>query len=301
MFKQKEKIAGYRNKSADPKQSAIAAIRSSDMSAGGERETITPSEDVALGINANGENLYERADGSRYRIHNGKPDFGGDLITQAVKAEQPASTTGVNITTGMSTNKKIEILGHLVRGKIVSSMSFQKLLAAAKLATKSIHGKVADDYDDKAMANPWDLLTAHSGILNAKSVRATTLRSLADAVIREAKLPMMPAGNYRGMDYSINWDRLAKEQPATNEESRAVRLARIELDNAQQILAKKPNSEVSKALVEQKQGNLDEAIAKEQPAGEGAPITEEREEVAQDAIELAESSADYAWQNRTSI
>lgn len=50
-------------------------------------ETITPSEDTIIGRNAAGETLYERADGSRYRMRfdspntrpNGYPDFGGDL------------------------------------------------------------------------------------------------------------------------------------------------------------------------------------------------------------------------------
>jgi hypothetical protein len=50
------------------------------------RETITPAEDVVVGQNAAGEQLYERQDGSRYRMRfdradrpAGYPDFGGDL------------------------------------------------------------------------------------------------------------------------------------------------------------------------------------------------------------------------------
>ena len=50
------------------------------------RETITPAEDVVVGQNAAGEPLYERQDGSRYRMRfdradrpAGYPDFGGDL------------------------------------------------------------------------------------------------------------------------------------------------------------------------------------------------------------------------------
>lgn len=45
----------------------------------GMRETITPGEDKPIGRNAAGEQLYERPDGSVYRMHYGKPDFGGDL------------------------------------------------------------------------------------------------------------------------------------------------------------------------------------------------------------------------------
>jgi hypothetical protein len=51
-----------------------------------QRETITPADDKSLGANDAGEPLYERADGSRYRMHNGKPDFGGDLAPQEAPA-----------------------------------------------------------------------------------------------------------------------------------------------------------------------------------------------------------------------
>jgi len=59
-----------------------------------KRETITPSEDKPVGKNAAGEPLYERADGSRYRMRNdspntkpnGYPDFGGDLAPVDEKA-----------------------------------------------------------------------------------------------------------------------------------------------------------------------------------------------------------------------
>jgi hypothetical protein len=50
------------------------------------RETVTPAEDKVVGQNAAGEQLYERQDGSRYRMRldradrpTGYPDFGGDL------------------------------------------------------------------------------------------------------------------------------------------------------------------------------------------------------------------------------
>ncbi len=52
-----------------------------------EREIITPANDRKIGVNDAGEQLYERADGSVYRMRfdrpttrpNGYPDFGGDL------------------------------------------------------------------------------------------------------------------------------------------------------------------------------------------------------------------------------
>lgn len=80
----------------------------------GIRETITPDEDTQIGVNSSGEPLYERKDGSRYRMSNGKPNFGGDLASvenlksssidgdatldtpptiEEVKAEKPATET----------------------------------------------------------------------------------------------------------------------------------------------------------------------------------------------------------------
>lgn len=48
------------------------------------RMTITPAEDIALGVNEAGEPLYESTHG-RYRMHYGKPDFGGDLVPRKRK------------------------------------------------------------------------------------------------------------------------------------------------------------------------------------------------------------------------
>jgi hypothetical protein len=50
-------------------------------------ETITPAEDASVGTNDAGEQLYERADGSRYRMHRGRPDFGGDLAPVKASSE----------------------------------------------------------------------------------------------------------------------------------------------------------------------------------------------------------------------
>lgn len=59
------------------------------------RETIEPEKDTAVGKNAQGEALYERGDGSRYRMHNGRPDFGGDLVP-AERREAPVSAAEVD-------------------------------------------------------------------------------------------------------------------------------------------------------------------------------------------------------------
>lgn len=52
------------------------------------RETVTPADDKNIGANAQDEPLHERKDGSVYRMHNGKPDFGGDLVpVEVAKSE----------------------------------------------------------------------------------------------------------------------------------------------------------------------------------------------------------------------
>jgi hypothetical protein len=63
------------------------------------REIITPSEDKAIGNNDAGEPLYERKDGSVYRMHAGKPDFGGDLASAAAPAPAAASKVPLEIRT----------------------------------------------------------------------------------------------------------------------------------------------------------------------------------------------------------
>jgi hypothetical protein len=63
------------------------------------RETITPSDDAVIGKNSAGETLYERRDGSRYRMRfdrpgtrpNGYPDFGGDLAPVDAPQPEPAA------------------------------------------------------------------------------------------------------------------------------------------------------------------------------------------------------------------
>lgn len=42
-------------------------------------EIITPSNDTPIGTTIDGYPLYERADGSVYRMRDGRPEFGGDL------------------------------------------------------------------------------------------------------------------------------------------------------------------------------------------------------------------------------
>jgi len=70
------------------------ALRGSEEGLTAQREAVTHSTDTPVGQNATGEQLYERQDGSRYRMRTdradkpgGYPDFGGDLAPVA-PAEQ---------------------------------------------------------------------------------------------------------------------------------------------------------------------------------------------------------------------
>lgn len=60
-----------------------------DLAKNAPRETVIPAEDKPIGKNDAGESLYERNDGSVYRIHDGRPDFGGDLSPTHAVAEPP--------------------------------------------------------------------------------------------------------------------------------------------------------------------------------------------------------------------
>lgn len=76
------------------------------------REMVNPTEDKPLGKNAAGEPLYERTNGSRYRMRfdranrpNGYPDFGGDLAP----ADSPiAPTTDTKLESIRSKRAEIE-------------------------------------------------------------------------------------------------------------------------------------------------------------------------------------------------
>ena len=71
-----------------------------------DREAVVPAEDKSLGDNAAGEPLYERADGSRYRIHAGKPDFGGDLAPSVKKGTMSPSEAAPEAVTAEFENPK---------------------------------------------------------------------------------------------------------------------------------------------------------------------------------------------------
>lgn len=71
-----------------------------------EVEFVDPQEDAVVGKNAAGEQLYDRSDGSRYRMRfdrkdnpNGYPDFGGDLAPEKQKETTNAQTDKTDLAT----------------------------------------------------------------------------------------------------------------------------------------------------------------------------------------------------------
>jgi len=98
--------------------------------------------------------------------------------------------------------------------KITNAPSYPKLLAAYKGHLRSLYS--ADDpfmveRMQEVELQPWELLTAHAGVMKAKSARAITLRNLADSVFKETELPRLPEGKFRG-ESGLDWDNL--EVPA---------------------------------------------------------------------------------------
>jgi hypothetical protein len=89
VFERVDKFADKNKNKPDKKAESIPTASG--------REVITPEDDNNIGINRDGEKLYERNDGSRYRMHNGRPDFGGDLVvfdaSASIAAAQRAEKT----------------------------------------------------------------------------------------------------------------------------------------------------------------------------------------------------------------
>jgi hypothetical protein len=83
--------------------------------------------------------------------------------------------------------------------------SYPKLLAAYDRFRRDLNKY---DYRPEVIrSKPWELLTAHAGVMNAKSARAQTLRKLALAVFTETGLPRNSIGGFRGSD-GLDWERV---------------------------------------------------------------------------------------------
>lgn len=63
------------------------------------------------------------------------------------------------------------------------------------------------DYNPEVIRQkPWELLTAHSGVYNAKSTRAQTMKRLALAIFKETGLPRHANTGFRGTD-GLDWSK----------------------------------------------------------------------------------------------
>ena len=97
----------------------------------------------------------------------------------------------------------------VVRETIRNAPSFKKLRDRTisfwkSLQSKAAYGNELSPANKERLAEfdsePEMFLTAHSGVMDAKSARAKTLKQLADAVFGETKLPRKPPGRFRGED-----------------------------------------------------------------------------------------------------
>ncbi len=76
-----ENVAGSAPLSAKDYLATASQAKSAAVEAGksAPKETIIPADDKSIGTNTDGDQLYERKDGSVYAMRDGKPSFGGDL------------------------------------------------------------------------------------------------------------------------------------------------------------------------------------------------------------------------------
>jgi hypothetical protein len=108
--------------------------------------------------------------------------------------------------------------------KIRAAPSYPAIQKAYASFRKSIYGHLSPTDEAELRrddAEPWKYLTAHSGVMNAKSARAKTLERLADEIFAQTKLPRRPMGKFRG-DNGVDWDKLitqhfAHQKPAAVE------------------------------------------------------------------------------------
>lgn len=90
-----------------------------------------------------------------------------------------------------------------VDARLRAAPSFPALLKTYNSFKRSLHGAAC--VPAVIEGKPWEMLTAHAGVMNAKSTRAVTLRNLATAVFRETGLPRQERGTFRGSD-GLDWD-----------------------------------------------------------------------------------------------
>lgn len=95
------------------------------------------------------------------------------------------------------------------REKIVSAPSWGKLKAAALRYAHSLSRYTYATTIAGLEKEPEKALTAHAGVMNAKSTACKTLTTLANAVFAETGLPRRPRGMFRGED-GLDWKRLVE-------------------------------------------------------------------------------------------
>jgi len=172
-------VDGEGNKTTIPLRQAVYPLEANPRAAKPEDELLEGVKPLGAGDIASGWQ----------KTRHGRMIYRGDLLLENAKEE-------------------------FVYEKITNAPSYPKLLASYKGHLRSLYS--ADDpfmveRMQEVELQPWELLTAHAGVMQAKSARAITLRNLADSVFKETELPRLPEGKFRG-ESGLDWDNL--EVPA---------------------------------------------------------------------------------------
>jgi len=157
-----------------------------------EREIITPANDRQIGVNAAGEQLYERADGSVYRMRfdrgdrpNGYPDFGGDLAPfpheppPATPTLRPGETAGELF---QGADQPFNLAGQT--GVDADRIAAER--AAAEARAKEAADLAARQQPELPTAQPmWHELTEEQKAEQKARARSLTVQQAVDAVNRK--------------------------------------------------------------------------------------------------------------------
>ena len=129
---------------------AAANERAKESAKNAPREIIEPAKDTPAGVNANGDKLYDREDGTRYAMRHGRPDFGGDLApagaTHADPGQAPEPATPAVVAQSVQKAARNEdVKPSAMRAWVLAEIDKAMLDAPEKDATEFVSFDVPGD------------------------------------------------------------------------------------------------------------------------------------------------------------
>lgn len=129
---------------------AAANERAKESAKHAPREIIEPAKDTPAGVNANGDKLYDREDGTRYAMRHGRPDFGGDLApagaTHADPGQAPEPATPAVVAQSVQKAARNEdVKPSAMRAWVLAEIDKAMLDAPEKDATEFVSFDVPGD------------------------------------------------------------------------------------------------------------------------------------------------------------